>query len=217
MGSRLAWVCRISTILYLWLMKSLTGTVLTALRQQRQNKLFPLYYCHFYELDPHTFIIKPRFKVYCPFFHCSNSARTHTQARAHIRAETQRSKEICQATFGIFFVGLWRKRFRHVTQDEANEWNVKILWKSKNKATQGLPFEEIIDARSGVEQIKQTALYTQQQPEQSCQMSSAEARTEWVLQMCVFNIVGLFIEPFSPSSVSYQMSANISTSAEMIR
>lgn len=56
------------------------------------------------------------------------------------------------------------ERFRHATKDEANKWNVKTLCNSKNKTTQGLPFEDIIGAQSGVEQIKQTVLYTQQQP-----------------------------------------------------
>ena len=50
----------------------------------------------------------------------------------------------------------------------------------------GLPFEEITGARLGVEQIKQTALYTQQQPEWSCQLSSAENSSEWILQMFMY-------------------------------
>lgn len=97
--------------------------------------------------------------------HIQQLQHIHTHSHTHIRAETQRSKEMCRATFWDFLCWFMGERFRHATQDEANEWNVKILWNSKNKTTQGLPFEEIIGARLGVEQIKQTVLYTQQQPE----------------------------------------------------
>lgn len=49
-----------------------------------------------------------------------------------------------------------------------------------------MPFEDIRGTRSGVEQIKQTLLYTRQQPEWSCQLSSAEDRREWILQMFMY-------------------------------
>lgn len=56
----------------------------------------------------------------------------------------------------------------------------------KIKTTQGLPFEDIIGTRLGVEQIKQTVLYTHQLPEWSFQLSSAENRREWILQMFMY-------------------------------
>lgn len=40
--------------------------------------------------------------------------------------------------------------------------------------------------QSGVEQIKQTVLYTQQQPEWSCQLSSAENSRGGILQIFTY-------------------------------
>lgn len=165
-----------------------------------------VYSCHFLLAWPaHFHRLAPISGIFGFFFsppaHPAVTAHTPTDAHTHIRPETLRSKEICRATFRDFLCWFMEERFRHVTQDEANERNVKILWKAKNKTTQGLPFEEITGARLGVEQIKQTALYTQQQPEWSCQMSSAESRTEWILQMFVCLMLQdyswIYFSPFS--------------------
>lgn len=92
---------------------------------------------------------------------------THIHTYSHPPQKLRETKKSVEQPFGIFFFFccFMVERFHHATQDEANEWNVKILCNSKNKTAQGLPFEDIIGTRSGVEQIKQTALYTQQQPE----------------------------------------------------
>lgn len=111
---------------------------------------------------------------------------THTHGHPPQNSEKQRN---LSSNLWDFLCWLMVERFRHATQDEANKWNVKIMCNSKNKTTQVLPFEEIISTRSGVEQIKQAVLYTQQQPEWSCQMSFAENRTEWILQMFIYLIM----------------------------
>lgn len=72
----------------------------------------------------------------------------------------------------------------------------------KIKQHKGLPFEDIIGARSGVEQIRQAVLYTQQQPERSCQLSSFEIRREWIFtNVYVFNILNQV--PFKITNVFF--------------
>lgn len=136
--------------------------------------------------------------MYCIFCFLSvqNQQHTHTHPALSWNSERQRSPSSNLRDCLCWFM---RERFCHATQDEANEWNVKILRNSKNKAAQGLPFEEIIGTRSGVEQTKQTVLYTQQQQEQSCQMSSAENRPEWVLQMFMYLTLYSYLEIHSHS------------------
>lgn len=125
MGSCLARVCRISTILYLQRMKALAGTVLCARRakvEQTESRL-PLtvllpWPAHFNHLIPYL-------RTGLPF---------HTPARVHAHSESQRHTGFSSATFGVFFVGFGREDF--AARDEANEWNVKILGPTKNITTQ---------------------------------------------------------------------------------
>lgn len=52
-------------------------------------------------------------RSYLHILHSAVKSNTHTQATVHTHTPqiTLRNKEICRATFGIFFVVLWRKDF----------------------------------------------------------------------------------------------------------
>lgn len=162
-------------------MKALAGTVLCARRakvEQTESRLpltvFLPWPAHFNHLIPHLRTVLP--------FHTPARMRTRSLTCSLSLRDTQ---DPLQQPLGF---SLWVLEGRILRRGMRQTSEMSKSWaRLKIQQHNGLPFQGITGAQLGVEQIKQTALYTQQQPEQSCQMSSAENRAEWVFTngLCV--------------------------------